>query len=107
MDMYDYQIVAILDCMSSTQILKLSSSDTISTDQFISSAKATSQEKGQYLQKCSHKIECSVQELLTILYENAMLPTPSSNDTPDIAQTKKGIELLLYEYILFLHFCVR
>ena len=99
--MYDYQIVAILDRMSSTQILNLSSTDTISTDQFISSAKHTSQEKGQFLQQCSHKIECSVQELLTMLHDSAVLPVPSSSDTPEIAQTKKG-KIKFVKWISFL-----
>ena len=88
--MYDYQILAVFDSMSNTSLLGLSPSETVSTDQFISSAKTTSREKGSFLQNCSSKIECSVQELLVLLQDNALLPTPIESDSTAVAQAKKG-----------------
>lgn len=100
--MYDYQILALYDSMSNTQLLYLSPSETVSTDQFISLAKSTSKEKGSFLQSCSSKIECSVQELLVLLQDNALLPFPTDNDSSNVAQAKKGrLVAVLYIIVSF------
>lgn len=101
--MYDYQILGVLDYMSNTQLLNLSTVETISTEQFISSARCTSKEKGNSLQQCSAKIECSVQELLVLLQDNAVLPAPLPTDSTTVAQIKKGeiiIINMLIDYLI-------
>ena len=98
--MYEYQILANLERMSCTQLLNLSFEAT-STETFIANAKATSREKGLHLQHCSQKIECSVQELLALLHDNALISSPLPADTPELAQAKKGTHNT-YTLILFL-----
>lgn len=102
--MYEYQILANLERMSCTQLLNLSF-ETTSTETFIANAKATSREKGLYLQHCSQKIECSVRELLALLHDNALISSPLPTDTPEVAQTKKGTHNT-YIFILFLVLCM-
>ena len=102
--MYEYQILANLERMSCTQLLNLSF-ETTSTETFIANAKATSREKGLYLQHCSQKIERSVQELLGLLHDNALISSPLPADTPEVAQTKKGTHNT-YVLILFLVLCI-
>lgn len=102
--MYEYQILANLERMSCTQLLNLSF-ETTSTETFITNAKATSREKGLYLQHCSQKIECSVRELLALLHDNALISSPLPSDTPEVAQAKKGMHNT-YTLTLFLALCM-
>ena len=71
-------------------LLSLSSNPTTATEEFIAGAKIQSKEKGLCLQQCSQKIECSVQELLGLLRENALLSSPLPSDTHEITQAKRG-----------------
>ena len=90
-------------------LLSLSSNQTTATEEFIAGAKTQSKEKGLCLQQCSQKIECSVQELLGLLRENALLSSPLPSDTHEIAQAKRGkctVYMCMYVYMyIHVHRC--
>ena len=90
LDIYDYQIQATLNKMSSTLLLSLPSNGSTTTEKFMVDCKEHSKRKGKFLQRCSQQVERSVQELLQLLKDNALLSIPSEADSHDMAQTKKG-----------------
>lgn len=76
--------------MSSTLLLSLSTSESTTTDNFMADCKEHSKLKGNFLEQCSQQVEKSVQELLQLLTENALLPVSLETDAHDKAQLKKG-----------------
>ena len=78
-------------------LLSLPYSESTTTEEFIANARIHSKEKGITLQQCSQKVERSVQELLLLLRDNAMLSAPIETDSHEKAQAKKG----------FCAFCVK
>ncbi len=96
--------------MSSTLLLNLPASNSTTTDKFMTDCKDHSRSKGMFLQRCSQQVERSVQELLQLLKDNALLSTPLETDSQEMAQTKKGKFSLLHglsRYLkIFLFFSV-
>ena len=77
--------------MSSTLLLSLPASGSTATEKFMTDCKEHSKNRGMFLQRCSQQVERSVQELLQLLSDNALLATSLETDTHEVAQTKKGL----------------